>query len=82
MRFYTDEPLGPPAPPPQAPEPGTGTVFVTEDGDGTWGASWQAGDRIEGLDGATEAEAKDWARSRQANAALVFRPDVDDYRPL
>jgi hypothetical protein len=82
MRFYTDEPLGAPAPPPEAPEPGTGTVFVMQMGDGTWDASWQAGDRIENLDGVTEAQAKEWARSRRAQTALVFHPEVDDYRPL
>ncbi len=82
MRFYTDEPLGEPAPPPEAPEPGTGTVFVTQVGDGTWSASWQAGDRVEDLDGVTESKAKDWARSRQANAVLVFDGELDEYRSL
>jgi hypothetical protein len=47
MRNYTDEPVGGPAPPTQAPEPGTGVVYVQEDGEGTWRASWQADDRID-----------------------------------
>ena len=82
MRNYTDEPLGSPAPAPQAPEPGTGTVFVQEDDEGTWYASWQSESGIDWIEGVSEDEAKAWASGRDAEAVLVFDTEADDYKPL
>jgi len=82
MRNYTEEPLSAAAPPVQAPEPGTGTVFIAEDHDGTWRASWQAGERCAEIEGVGEAVAREWASSRQAASVLVFSPEKDAYQPL
>ncbi len=81
-RHYTHVPVSAEEPPVQPPGPGTGTVFVVEDRDGTWRASWQSDDGLEEVEGATEAHAKAWARSRSAPEHLVFSPERNDHIDL
>lgn len=73
------------------PRPGYGTVYILQQPDGIWEASWQDHScpdeqgnivgGVEGLEGDEETVLA-WAKTRPAEQILIFSPDADDYLPL
>jgi hypothetical protein len=83
FRHYADgEPPAEGPRQPDRPRDGQGTIWVAEDQDGYWSASWQDGPRIQNAEWSTEADAIKWALDTPAKARFIFDDTLDEHRPI
>lgn len=83
-QHYWNDPLPQGQPTTQAPEPGTGTVYLRHIQGGEWEASWQGppGTDSHAQHTGSRQEALEWAKSRSAAAWLTWDDTVGNYIPL